>query len=222
MAGWDGDALAGSMEEALERQQEALEARRARKDTSSNEERERKGEQESLRLSRARIEEQLGHATNPAHRIMLERALKALERAKAAAGPSTRPDRFARVATTTSSIIAVASVTFERLRSSDRPAWLEAIMAALHRSPGLLGAHTATSLDQPGMFLIFTWWENKQALNDFYYSDIHQGWIGGRVSGAMTTDREFAPSQVAIELFTALPGGMTLGGGFVPDGAQPR
>jgi hypothetical protein len=79
MAGWDGDALAGSMEEALERQQEAAEARRARKDLSSPEERERKAHEESLRLSRARIEEQLKHATNPAHRIMLERALSALE-----------------------------------------------------------------------------------------------------------------------------------------------
>jgi hypothetical protein len=79
MAGWDGDALAGSMEEALERQQEVAEARRARKDTSSTEERERKAKEESLRLSRARIEEQLGRATNPAHRAMLERALKTLK-----------------------------------------------------------------------------------------------------------------------------------------------
>lgn len=58
MAGWDGDALAGSMEEALEHQQEAAEARRARKDTSSQQERERKAKDESLKLSRARIEEQ--------------------------------------------------------------------------------------------------------------------------------------------------------------------
>ena len=79
MAGWDGDALAGSMEEALERQQEAAEARRVRKVTSSPEERERKAREESLRLSRARIEEQLGRATNPAHRAMLERALSALD-----------------------------------------------------------------------------------------------------------------------------------------------
>lgn len=78
MAGWDGDALAGSMEEALERQQEAAEARRAAKDTSSPEERERKAQEESLRLSRARIEDQLARATNPAHRAMLERALAAL------------------------------------------------------------------------------------------------------------------------------------------------
>lgn len=79
MAGWDGDALAGSMEEALERQNEAAEARRARKDTSSPEDRERKAREESVRLSIARIEDQLAHATNPAHRAMLERALKALE-----------------------------------------------------------------------------------------------------------------------------------------------
>jgi hypothetical protein len=66
------------MEEALERQQQAAEERRARKDTSSAEDRGRKAEEESLRLSRARIEEQLGRAVNPAHRAMLERALKAL------------------------------------------------------------------------------------------------------------------------------------------------
>jgi hypothetical protein len=79
MAGWDGDALAGSMEEALERQQEAAEARRARRDTSSAEDRKLQAKEESLRLSRARIEEQLGRATNPAHRAMLKRALKALD-----------------------------------------------------------------------------------------------------------------------------------------------
>jgi hypothetical protein len=67
------------MEQALERQQEAAEARRARRDTTTQEERERGARDESLRLSKARIEEQLGRATNPAHRAMLERALKALE-----------------------------------------------------------------------------------------------------------------------------------------------
>ena len=79
MAGWDGDALAESMEQALERQQEAAEARRARKEQSSPEERERKERDESIRLSRARLEGQLERATNPAHRAMLERALKSLE-----------------------------------------------------------------------------------------------------------------------------------------------
>lgn len=78
MAGWDGDALAESMEQAQERQQEAAEARLTRSDTSSAEDRQRKARDESVRLSRARIEEQLGRATNPAHRAMLESALKSL------------------------------------------------------------------------------------------------------------------------------------------------
>ena len=76
--GWDGDALAGQMEDALERQQTAAEARQ-RRDNSSPEERARDAELESLRLSKARIQDQLGRATNPAHRAMLERALKSLE-----------------------------------------------------------------------------------------------------------------------------------------------
>jgi hypothetical protein len=79
MAGWDGDALAESMEQALERQQEAAEDRRhARREQTSPEDRDRKARDESLRLSRARLEEQLSRATSPAHRAMLERALKAL------------------------------------------------------------------------------------------------------------------------------------------------
>ena len=80
MAGWDGDALAESMEQAQERQQEAAEARRLRnREESSPEGRVRKGLDESRRLSKVRLEEQLSRATNPAHRTMLERALKSLE-----------------------------------------------------------------------------------------------------------------------------------------------
>ncbi|MFN2456194.1 MAG: hypothetical protein ABR577_18475 [Pyrinomonadaceae bacterium] len=76
--GWDGDALAGQMEKAAERQQEAEEAR-LRKDDSSPEDRARYAQLESLRLSKARIQEQLSRATNPVHRAMLERALQSLE-----------------------------------------------------------------------------------------------------------------------------------------------
>lgn len=94
MAGWDGDGLAGNMEDALERQQEAAEARRhaARKDTSSPEERERQGREESARLSRAHLVEQLERASHPAHRAMLERALKALN-AEATISDAAHRDR---------------------------------------------------------------------------------------------------------------------------------
>ncbi len=78
MAGWDGDALAGQMEEAMERQQEAAEAR-LRKKTVSREDLARVAEKESLRLSKARIQTQLERATNASHRAMLERALAAIE-----------------------------------------------------------------------------------------------------------------------------------------------
>lgn len=75
--GWDGDALAGQMEEAFERQQAVADAR-ALRGTSTLEERMRSSQFESLRVSRSRIMTQLSGATNPSHRTMLERALKSI------------------------------------------------------------------------------------------------------------------------------------------------
>ena len=74
---WDGDDLAGQMEENLERQQAAAEARA--KSPGSAEARARNAQLESLRLSRSRIVGQLSRATVPAHRQMLERALQAID-----------------------------------------------------------------------------------------------------------------------------------------------
>jgi hypothetical protein len=74
---WDGDDLAGQMEEAFERQQAVADAR-AHRGSSSVEERARSARFESLRLSRSRIMSQLEGATNPSHRTMLERALKSI------------------------------------------------------------------------------------------------------------------------------------------------
>ncbi len=75
---WDGDDLAGKMEETLERQHAAVEAR-ANKSTGSAEVRARIAQLESLRLSRSRIMGQLSRASVPAHRTMLERALQAID-----------------------------------------------------------------------------------------------------------------------------------------------
>jgi hypothetical protein len=74
---WDGDDLAGQMEETFERQQAVADAR-AHRGSSSVEERARSARFESLRLSRSRIMSQLEGATNPSHRTMLERALKSI------------------------------------------------------------------------------------------------------------------------------------------------
>ena len=75
--GWDGDALAGQMEEIFERQH-ALADARAFNNTSTPEERNRSAKFESLRVSRSRIMTQLSAATNPSHRAVLERALKSI------------------------------------------------------------------------------------------------------------------------------------------------
>ena len=74
---WDGDALAGDMEEIFERQQSVADARTFN-NTSTLEERMRSGKFQSLRVSRSRIMTQLSVATNPAHRTVLERALKSI------------------------------------------------------------------------------------------------------------------------------------------------
>jgi glutathionyl-hydroquinone reductase len=74
---WDGDALAGEMEEISERQQAVADAR-AFNNTSTLEERMRSGKFQSLRVSRSRLMTQLSVATNPAHRTVLERALKSI------------------------------------------------------------------------------------------------------------------------------------------------
>jgi hypothetical protein len=74
---WDGDALAGQMEEVFERQQAVADARTFN-NTSTLEERMRSAKFESLRVSRSRIMTQLSAATNPSHRTVLERALKSI------------------------------------------------------------------------------------------------------------------------------------------------
>lgn len=74
---WDGDALAGQMEEIFERQQAIADAR-ANRGASTAEERGRSAQFESMRVSRSRIMTQLSLATNPSHRAMLESALQSI------------------------------------------------------------------------------------------------------------------------------------------------
>lgn len=75
--GWDGDDLAGQMEETFERQHAVADAR-ALRGTSTPEERARSAQFESLRVSRSRIMAQLSVATNASHRAVLERALQSI------------------------------------------------------------------------------------------------------------------------------------------------
>ena len=135
------------------------------------------------------------------------------------------PDRFPVIERELSPLLAVVTVTLQRVRPSERPGWLERIMEAVYRAPGLLGAHSATSFEHPGMVLIFTWWRDKQNLNDFFYSRDHQDWMRARddaLGGRHTSYFETIPKQVGIELFQQLPGGSAMGGGLVPDSVKGR
>jgi len=141
-------------------------------------------------------------------RTRVERALKRTT--------DSAKDRLNQVPATVSPIMVVASVTLERVRPPERPVWMKDIVDALYRSPGILGVHTAISFEQPGMFLIFSWWQNKQSVNDFYYAESHQSWI--RQGGPPVPTTYFAPgpTQVGIELFAPLPDGVRAGGQFTP------
>lgn len=132
-------------------------------------------------------------------------------------GERFRPDRFPNVPAGTSPVVAAASITFAGDPPGRTPDWVGYVRQALDGFPGLLAAHTVTSLDHPGMVIVFTWWKDKQALNGFYYSDAHQGWMTGRglaLSGpAAAANRA---TQVAIEVFAGLPDGTQMNGGLMP------
>jgi tetratricopeptide (TPR) repeat protein len=137
------------------------------------------------------------------------------------------PDRFPAIPVATSPIMVAATVTFPDHRGdwerASLPDSMKAFLAKLEKQPGLLGVHALSSIDNRGMLVILTWWKNKQALNDWFYSETHQGIIsqfyGNRPppsSAAVANRPAGGMGQVGIELFTSLPGGMKFGGGLTP------
>jgi TATA-binding protein-associated factor Taf7 len=74
--GWESKAVEDQMNEAEERARR----KQAAADEISTEERARRERLNSLQLSRARTLTQLEQATRPAHREMLQRTLRALEK----------------------------------------------------------------------------------------------------------------------------------------------
>jgi hypothetical protein len=117
------------------------------------------------------------------------------------------------------------------------------LVNSLKATPGCLGVETANS--SSGKNVIFAWFENKKALLGWYNSEMHQQLIRmtgvnepGRVplagiaeeSGPIMAIASLTPastpvlkgvplpvSQIAIELYQPLPGGVFVGGRFAPD-----
>jgi len=115
------------------------------------------------------------------------------------------------------------------------------LVGALKATPGCLGVDTARTTS--GKQVIFAWFENKKAVLNWYYSDTHQAVKNMLAPGSERTPladipddgspvlaiasltpstapatggMPFAVSQIAIELYRPLPGGIAAGGRFGP------
>jgi len=133
---------------------------------------------------------------------------------------TTHPDRFPGIPESAAPLVAVASFTVPAAHGII-PEWVNTTVKALNGYPGLLGTHAMSSIDHPGMFVVFTWWKDKKSLNDFFYGNLHQNWMRQRgltmsrgVGGTAPADQ--MPSQAAIEILAGLPGGSQINGGFIP------
>ena len=121
------------------------------------------------------------------------------------------------------------------------PGGLPDLVGALKATPGVLGVEAART--QGGKQVIFAWFENKTAAMNWYYSDVHRSLQkqfapgsparkpmadipddGSPImaiasltfSGQPTAENPFPVSQIAIELYKPLPGGLAAGGRFSP------
>ena len=117
------------------------------------------------------------------------------------------------------------------------------LIGALKSTPGCLGVEAARTAS--GKQVLFAWFENKKAVLNWFYSDAHQqlmrtfapGGSTGRkplgdiaddsgpilaIASLTYTDKpqvagvQLPVSQIAIELYAPLPGGLAAGGRFAP------
>jgi hypothetical protein len=122
------------------------------------------------------------------------------------------------------------------------------LVGALKATPGVLGVEAART--QSGKQVLFAWFANKKAALDWFYSDAHQSMMRTFMPGVSTgrqpladvpddgrpilaiasltyteapsasTSNKLPVSQIAIELYAPLPGGLSAGGRFAPPGVN--
>jgi hypothetical protein len=129
------------------------------------------------------------------------------------------------------------------LAQNGPPAGLPDLVGMLKATPGCLGVDAARTVS--GKQVIFAWFENKKAVLNWYYSEGHQQLIKSLASGGNPGRKPLADiadesgpilaiasltmsdkpqvagiqlpvSQIAIELYAPLPGGLSAGGRFAP------
>jgi hypothetical protein len=129
------------------------------------------------------------------------------------------------------------------------PAGFPDLIGMLKSTPGVLGVDAAQTMS--GKQVIFAWFENKKAALSWYYSEGHQKLISTLASGgnpgrtpmadvpddgkpilavaSITLSKQpqvsgvqLPVSQIAIELYTPLPGGLAAGGRFAPSSVKVK
>ena len=129
------------------------------------------------------------------------------------------------------------------------PAGFPDLIGMLKATPGVLGVDAAQTMS--GKQVIFAWFENKKAALNWYYSEGHQklvktlasGGNAGRTPMADVPDDgnpilaiasitlskqpqvsgvQLPVSQIAIELYAPLPGGLASGGRFAPSSVKVK
>jgi hypothetical protein len=129
------------------------------------------------------------------------------------------------------------------------PGGLPDLIGMLKATPGVLGVDAAQTIS--GKQVIFAWFENKKAALAWYYSEGHQklvktfaaGGNAGRTPMADVPDDgnpilaiasitlskqpqvsgvQLPVSQIAIELYAPLPGGLAAGGRFAPSSVKVK
>jgi len=129
------------------------------------------------------------------------------------------------------------------------PAGLPDLIGMLKATPGVLGVDAAQTMS--GKQVIFAWFENKKAALNWYYSPGHQNLMKTLASGgapgrtpmadvpddgnpilaiaSLTLSKQpqvsgvqLPVSQIAIELYSPLPGGLAAGGRFAPGSVKVK
>jgi len=143
-------------------------------------------------------------------------------------------------------VIALPAVITVKAQSAQKG--MPDFIGALKTTPGVLGVDVGQMMS--GKQVIFAWFENKQAVLKWYYSDAHQALMlqfGGGASrprgpladvpddgrpvlaiasvtltGPPPTSSADLKSvpQIAIELYAPLPGGLAVGGRFAPSSVR--
>ena len=147
-------------------------------------------------------------------------------------------------------VIALALVVFSPglvLLAQGPPAGMPDLVGMLKATPGCLGVEAARTAS--GKQVLFAWFENKKAVLDWFYSPGHQQLMkmytpaasSGRtplaeipddsgpimaIASLTMTDKpqvdgvQLPVSQIAIELYAPLPGGLAAGGRFAPSSVK--